>query len=54
MAAPAGWRPDELRGMIPRDWILVAEGHAARDAGTKPGATAPSRAEVADLVAMYG
>jgi len=40
--------------MIPRDWILVAAGHAAAQARDKPGASAPSRAEVDRLFAEYG
>ncbi len=40
--------------MIPRDWLLIARGYAERDRAGRPGADAPSRAEVEALVAEYG
>jgi hypothetical protein len=53
-AAPEGIRPDEIRAMIPRDWMLIARGFADRARAGTPGADAPSRAEVAELVERYG
>ena len=53
-AAPEGFRPDEVRGMIPRDWMLISRGFADRARAGAPGADAPSRAEVRELVERYG
>lgn len=53
-AAPLGFRPSEIRGLIPRDWLLISRGYADRAAAAKPGAAAPSRAEVEALIAEYG
>jgi hypothetical protein len=40
--------------MIPRDWLLVVRGYGDQATAGKPGADAPSRAEVAALVEAYG
>ena len=40
--------------MIPRDWMLIKRGHDMAVQSGKPGADAPDRATVADLVARYG
>lgn len=40
--------------MIPRDWLLVVRGHRDQAEGGKPGANAPSAAEVRKLVEAYG
>ena len=40
--------------MIPRDWLLIVRGHADQVKAGKPGADAPSRAEVEKLVERYG
>lgn len=53
-AVPLGFRPAEVRAMIPRDWLLVKRGYDAAQAGARPGASAPSKAEVAALVEAYG
>ncbi|MGR3498773.1 MAG: hypothetical protein ACU0E9_07765 [Limimaricola soesokkakensis] len=53
-AVPEGYRPAEIRQMIPRDWLLIAESYAARAQANKPGANAPSLAEVEALIAEYG
>lgn len=53
-AAPLGILPDQVRAMIPRDWILVARGYRDQAQVGKPGADAPSRAEVEELVRLYG
>lgn len=53
-AAPLGILPDQVRAMIPRDWLLVVRGHGDQAQAGKPGADAPSRAEVAELVELYG
>ena len=40
--------------MIPRDWILISNAHAAQAKAGKPGADAPDKATVAALVREYG
>ena len=40
--------------MIPRDWLLVVRGYADQGKAGQPGANAPSREEVAELVREYG
>lgn len=40
--------------MIPRDWMLIKLGHAAQSKSQRPGAAAPSAADVASLVEKYG
>ncbi len=53
-AVPLGYRPDEVRAMIPRDWMLVKRGHEALAEAGQPGQRAPSEAEISDLVERYG
>lgn len=52
-AAPLGILPDQVRAMIPRDWMLIARGYADQAKAGKPGADAPSRAETDELVRLY-
>lgn len=40
--------------MIPRDWMLIVRGYEDQAKAGKPGAEAPSRAEVEELVRRYG
>jgi len=40
--------------MIPRDWVLIKRGYDDQAAAGKPGADAPTRAEVLELVEQYG
>lgn len=54
VAAPLGYRPDEIRDMIPLDWLLIARGHADQARRAAPGGTAPSAEEVAALVEEFG
>lgn len=53
-AAPLGILPDQVRAMIPRDWMLVVRGYEDQAKAGQPGADAPSRPEVAELVRLYG
>jgi len=53
-AIPLGFRPDDVRRMIPCDWMLVKQGYDEQAQAQKPGAAAPSDAEVAKLVERYG
>lgn len=53
-AAPLGILPDQVRAMIPRDWLLVARGYADQANAATPGAKAPSQSEIDDLVRRYG
>lgn len=53
-AVPLGYRPAEVRDMIPRDWMLVKRGHELGAKAKRPGANAPSAAEVAALVEEFG
>ncbi len=40
--------------MIPRDWMLVVEGHREMNEGSEPGSSAPSLEEYHKLVEEYG
>ena len=40
--------------MTPRDWLLIVRGYEDQAKAGKPGADAPSAAEVAELVRLYG
>lgn len=53
-AAPLGFRPAEIRRMIPRDWMLIKRGYDDQARAGRPGADAPTKAEVAELVRAYG
>ena len=53
-AAPLGILPDQVRALIPRDWLLVVRGYDDKNQAGKPGADAPSIAEVEELVRLYG
>lgn len=49
-----GITPDQVRAMIPRDWLLIVRGYDDKAKVGKPGADAPSKAEVAALVEAFG
>lgn len=53
-AAPLGIMPEQVRAMIPLDWLLIVRGYADQAKGGKPGASAPTDAEVDELVRKYG
>ena len=53
-AAPLGILPDQVRAMCPRDWLLINRGYEDQAQAMKPGGTAPSKAEVDELVRLYG
>ena len=53
-AVGLGYRPAEVREMMPRDWLLIVAGHNEVARAGKPGASAPSMAEVQRLVEEYG
>jgi len=46
--------PDAVRAMIPRDWLIIKQGYDAQARAGRPGADAPSAAQVAELVERYG
>lgn len=53
-AAPLGILPDQVRDLPPRDWLLVKRGYEDQARAMKPGANAPSKSEVDELVRLYG
>ncbi|GAB5431087.1 hypothetical protein HGD90_06030 [Rhodobacteraceae bacterium R_SAG7] len=53
-AAPLGILPDQVRAMCPRDWLLIKRGYDDQSQAMKPGANAPSKSEVDELVRLYG
>lgn len=53
-AAPLGIMPEQVRAMIPLDWMLVVRGYADQAKGGQPGAAAPTEAEIDELVRRYG
>ena len=53
-AVVAGYKPEEIRDMIPRDVFLVFEGWNDAHAPKKPGSDAPSLKDVQALAERYG
>lgn len=53
-AIVAGYKPDEIRDMIPRDTFLVFEGWNEAHSPKAPGADAPSLEEARALAERYG
>lgn len=53
-AAPLGIMPDQVRAMIPMDWLLVVRGYADQAKVGRPGASAPTDAEIDELMREYG
>lgn len=50
----AGYKPEEIRDMIPRDVFLIFEGWNEAHAPKKPGSDAPSLKDVQALAERYG
>lgn len=50
----AGFKPEEIRDMIPKDTFTVFEGWQKAHSPKKPGADAPAIDEVKELAMRYG
>lgn len=50
----AGFKPDEIRDMIPKDTFLVFEGWQNAHSPKKAGANAPAIEEARELAMRYG
>ena len=50
----AGFKPEEIRDMIPKDTFTVFEGWQKDHSPKKPGADAPAIDEVKELAMRYG
>jgi len=53
-AVPLGYRPGEIRALIPRDWRLIQLAYSERAQRQGPGGRAPGRAEHDALMARHG